>query len=44
LRQKAKAYSTLLRSIENDTLTILGNAEDWYHVRTADRLAGFAHE
>jgi murein DD-endopeptidase MepM/ murein hydrolase activator NlpD len=44
LRQNANASSVILRTIENDTLTIIGNAEDWYHVRTADRLAGFAHK
>lgn len=44
LRQQPNASSTLLRSIENDTLIILGNVDDWYHIRTADSLAGFAHE
>ncbi|SCY35430.1 Murein DD-endopeptidase MepM and murein hydrolase activator NlpD, contain LysM domain [Nonlabens sp. Hel1_33_55] len=44
LRNQPDANGGLLRSIQNDRLTILGNAKDWYHLRTADSLAGFAHK
>ena len=44
LRQQPDASAALLRSIQNDTLIILGNSKDWYHVRTADSLAGFSHK
>lgn len=27
-----------------DTITVLGKSDDWFHVRTLDRQAGFVHE
>ncbi|WP_156339977.1 peptidoglycan DD-metalloendopeptidase family protein [Nonlabens sp. YIK11] len=44
LRSQPDANGGLIRNIQNDTLTILGNSNDWYHIRTADSLAGFAHK
>ncbi|WP_194851496.1 M23 family metallopeptidase [Nonlabens antarcticus] len=44
LRIQPNASATLIKNIQNDTLTILGNVGDWYHLRIADDVAGFAHE
>jgi hypothetical protein len=45
VRQQPNAGSTtLLLSIENNTLTVSRNVDDWYHIRTADSLAGFAYQ
>ncbi|BAO54732.1 M23 family metallopeptidase [Nonlabens marinus] len=44
MHQQPSASSVSLRTIYEDTLQIIGNSNDWYHVRTADSLAGFAHK
>lgn len=44
LRKQPDANGNLMRSIQNDTLTVLGNSNDWYHLRASDSLAGFAHK
>lgn len=44
LHVEPDATSILLRKVQNDKLSILGNSIDWYYVRTTDSLAGFAHK
>ncbi|AZQ43243.1 peptidoglycan DD-metalloendopeptidase family protein [Nonlabens ponticola] len=44
LRRRPDSKGELIRNIQNDTVTILGNSTNWYHVRIADSLAGFAHQ
>jgi murein DD-endopeptidase MepM/ murein hydrolase activator NlpD len=43
LRNQPNSSGGLIKSIENDTLQIIGNSGNWYHIRTADSLAGYAH-
>lgn len=44
LRKQPEASGGLIRNIQNDTITVLGNSNNWYHVRTIDSLSGFAHK
>jgi murein DD-endopeptidase MepM/ murein hydrolase activator NlpD len=44
LRTAPNGTSEIIRDLKTEQVHILGNSDNWYHVRTANGVAGFAHK
>ena len=44
LRTSPQGKSAIIKDLKTETLQILGNSDNWYHVRTLDGITGFAHK